>query len=123
MARTKVSIDGLADEITRVLKEYNEDVEQGMEKAQRKVGREGVKTLKATSPANRPKYKDGWRVSKTPYGLVVHNATYGSLTHLLEKGHALRNGGRSRAFPHIKPVEEQIIADYEKEVVRVIKNG
>ena len=43
------------------------------------------------------------------------------LTHLLENGHASPNGGRVPGRAHIKPVEEQLVKEYEEEVLNAIK--
>lgn len=120
----KISIDSFADELVSALKEYTDEVEKGMEKAKEENAKEGVKLLKNTSPVgNRRsrKYKDGWRAKKVGSAWVVHNATNYQLTHLLERGHALRQGGRTRAFPHIAPAEERVIVGYEKQLEKVIK--
>ena len=50
---------------------------------------------------------------------TVWNEKHYQLTHLLEKGHALRDGGRSAAFPHIAPVEQKC----EDELIRNIKKN
>ena len=41
------------------------------------------------------------------------------MTHLLEKGHANRDGGRTKAYPHIKPAEEEAV----KEALKLIEEG
>ena len=69
------------------------------------------------------KYAKNWRFKKNSKGsFVIYNAdpTY-RLTHLLEHGHVLRNGGRSKAIPHIKPVEEKIKEKFEQRIKNIGK--
>ena len=42
---------------------------------------------------------------------------------LIQYGHATKNGGRTRAFPHIQNVEEEIKNKFEQKVKEVIRNG
>ncbi|MBP5694006.1 MAG: HK97 gp10 family phage protein, partial [Bacilli bacterium] len=73
------------------------------------------------------KYSKGWRVRTTKgqgfVDCVVYNSTSWQLTHLLEKSHLTRNGGRTKAFVHLKPVEEKYVNEYIKNVEQIIKNG
>lgn len=113
----------LAQEIAKALADYSEEVEDQVDRIAQEEVSEAVATLKATSPKRYGKYAKNWRFKKNAKGsYVIHNGgkTY-RLTHLLEKSHPLRNGGRSRAFPHIKPVEETIVANFEKRVKEEIK--
>ena len=41
-------------------------------------------------------------------GYSVYNKKHYQLTHLLEKGHQTRKGGRTKAFEHIGPVNDAI---------------
>lgn len=63
-------------------------------------------------------YRRGWRavLRKSAIGVDarVYNATDYRLTHLLEFGHQLRNGGRSEPFPHIGTVNDWAIEQFEK---------
>jgi hypothetical protein len=42
---------------------------------------------------------------------------------LLEFGHALRNGGRTRAFPHIEPAEQAGIEQLKRDIEMDLKKG
>ena len=42
------------------------------------------------------------------------------LPHLLEDGHATRNGGRTKAQPHIRPIEEKYSKKFENELKKKI---
>ena len=67
------------------------------------------------------KYASGWRVKSIKKagqltGFQVYNSAAPGLTHLLEKGHVVKNQhgtyGRVNGIPHIKPAEkwaEQIV--------------
>lgn len=48
-------------------------------------------------------------------------APYYRLTHLLENGHATKNGGRTRAFPHIQYGEEFAQKNYEEFIREEVK--
>lgn len=109
-----VKIDGLADEITQELQNYSDKVTLKMKAAVDVVGKETNDEIKnhITFKQHTGKYVKAFRV-KTSYEDQYNkrNTWYVSgsqyrLSHLLEKGHALRQGGRTKAFPHIKYGEE-----------------
>ncbi len=123
-----VSVDGLAGAISNTLQQYSDAVIDGVKKAEDITAKECKESLEADSPVGATgKYKKGWKVTVTAdtpleKHTVIHNKEY-RLTHLLENGHATRNGGRTKAQPHIKPNEEKANAAFEKRVKEVIRNG
>mgnify|MGYP003319927550 CR=1 FL=1 len=82
-----------------------------------------VKDLKKNSPKKSGKYSKSWKkkIEKSRIGsnCVIYNEKY-YLTHLLENGHANRDGGRTPAKPHIAPVNESIQKDFEEEIEKGI---
>lgn len=116
-----VKIEDIAGAITQSMREYADSVEEEMEVAKDEVTKEGVSLLKKNSPVLTGSYRKGWSRKKFRNGIVVHNRTDYQLTHLLEHGHAKVNGGRVQGIPHIRPVEEQMVKDFEAKIERAIK--
>ena len=109
----------IASQIADALAEYSEEVNQKLEDAKSIVADETVAYLKVNSPVGRRgKYAKGWRKKKDGTGYVVHITTDYRLTHLLEKGHAKRNGGRTKAEPHISDAERLAIERMGVEIQR-----
>ena len=103
------------------LTDYCEDIQEDVEDCTDKVTKEARKELVKTSPrdgvARKTKYYKGWstKISKrgaTKYHKVIWNKTNYQLTHLLEFGHVTRNGGRTKAQQHIRPIEEKYNAEF-----------
>lgn len=112
----------IASEITKALSEYTSEVEEKLDEIKADVADETVAYLKANSPTGRRgKYAKGWSKKKDGKSYVIHNATNAGLTHLTEKGHAKRNGGRTKAQPHISTAEEMAIKKFENKIERVIR--
>ena len=122
--------------IMEYLEDYVEDIEEDVEDTVTEVAKEAKQELIQTSPrsgiARNTKYYKGWaikngvksRTIRNKYSRVIWNKTNYQLTHLLEFGHATRNGGRTQAQPHIRPVEEkygQEFADLLKTKIRRTK--
>lgn len=121
----KVKIDGLADAVLKALKEYAGESEEDFFAIGQEVAKEGVKKLKHTSPrgegSRKGHYANGWAVrTKRPKpsrsSNIIYNKKKWGLTHLLERGHQLRQGGKAKAIPHIKPVEEWCNEEFERRV-------
>ena len=128
-----VSKNSILD-ITDILNEYSEDIQEAMKHNADLVSKLGVNKLKSNSPKKTGKYAKGWKV-KNESGrdyikLVIYNTNPG-LTQLLEKPHVIRNkhgewgtyNPQKSGTVHIKPVEDIVKKDYEKAIVRAIKNG
>ena len=120
--------DSITD-IVDILDEYSSDVQEGISNAAQTLANQAANELKATNNTYKirtGKYNKGWRVNtqkgRGVINCTVHNATNWQLTHLLENGHITRNGGRTRAFVHIKPVEDKYVNQYTKDVENIIKN-
>lgn len=112
-------------ELKAYLDEYVEDVSDKVNKVAERIATQGVKDIKAGSPKKRPEYYKGWTKKKETIingvSYTLYNKTHPGLTHLLEHGHATVNGGRTRAIPHIGPVEQSMIKEFEEEVERIAK--
>lgn len=125
---SSIKIDDLQKEVMEYLENYVEDIEEEVKETTDKISKKAVQELKKDSPRGKGTRKNpywkGWtdtKVSKgRKYSRKIHNKTNYQLTHLLEDGHATRNGGRTKAQPHIRPVEEKYTKLYEKELKKAI---
>jgi len=54
----------LANEVSRLLRAYTDEVEQDLNKVFDEVGREGVEMVTEASPVRYGKYKKGWKLKK-----------------------------------------------------------
>lgn len=112
--------------VNGILSDYAEDVREAVDEATTETAADAVKKLKTNSmPFKDNTYSKGWTKKITRNRLysqaTVYNRTEGRLTHLLEHGHALRNGGRARAFPHIAPVNDQVPEVFEEKLEAALR--
>jgi hypothetical protein len=117
-----VSIDNLANEIAKHLKEFTSFVEDEVEIAKEEVSKIAVAKLKETSPKLKGKYAKGWARIKLGNGIIIYNKTSYQLTHVLEHGHVNRDGSRTQGIAHIRPAEEQVVNEYISRVERAIRS-
>lgn len=124
----KVKIDDLADEVMKALTEYSEEVTEATKKVVDEVA-DGVMTetknhitwkdkVYSKSFALKTSFEDRRNKRKTWYVKSPHYR----LTHLLEFGHITRNGGRTRAFPHIRYGDEFAKENLPKKIKEAIEN-
>jgi len=125
----KVKPESLQSVLMNYLNNYREDIQEDVEEVTDTITKEAKQELIQSSREKfklhgreQPYYK-GWSVklqtrNKLKYHKVIWNKTNYQLTHLLEFGHVTRNGGRTKAVPHIRPVEEK----YKVEFVDKLEN-
>ena len=121
------NVTQLANEIMRQLSTYSDEIQKGVNVEAEKVGEDIVSELRNDpTPKLTGDYRKSWRVSKVGkrrVRVIVHSKDEYRLTHLLEKGHALKNGGRTQPIPHIRPAEQRGIDKFVEGVERVIRQG
>ena len=119
----KITVDQLSDEIMDALEEYREMTDEVVRTAVDTVSKETKKLVQAGSPVQTGGYQKGWAVKKTSakagqVSITVYNRKKPGLTHLLEKGHAKRGGGRVAGQPHIAPAEQYAVSELENKIKR-----
>lgn len=106
--------------VDEILSKYGEDVTEAVNESVQTVAEQATAELKGAGTFKGRKYRNSWtnEVKKRAgyTDAVVFNQRHYRLTHLLEFGHAKQNGGRTRAFPHIAPVNNKVGELFEKEL-------
>ena len=130
MAKT-IKPEQLSEAIQTELKNYTDDVIKGVKNESKRAMDNLVSCTKATAPVGkrRKHYRDSItskQTKNTPlqaiYTWFVKGSDY-RLSHLLNNGHALRNGGRYVGTSFITKAYNAIEKDYKEAVERVIQNG
>lgn len=119
-----VSVDDLSTVIKRELEEYCDFMAEEVKQIVGEVGENVKNEIKEKAPVDTGAYRKSWKVTKTKetatsLSVVVHSEKRYRLTHLLEKGHAKRGGGRVAAKVHIAPAE----ANAEKQLIERVERS
>ncbi|HGA1205596.1 TPA: HK97 gp10 family phage protein [Streptococcus suis] len=80
------------------------DLSKQIQEIIQKAARDTENDIRTYSPHRNGTYEDGWTHTIIGDTAVIHNAgKEKSLTHLLENGHATKNGGFVGPQEHIRP--------------------
>ena len=121
-----ITVDALADEVTKTLKEYEERFVDDVDAAAVTTAKHAQRKLRECSPKGLTgHYAKGWawaHTGKAKNGkrttVVVYNKTDYQLTHLLENPHAVviwghRTGRMSTPQPHIAKVQQEAQEEFD----------
>ena len=107
-----MNITNLQEQVEELLNQYGKQCSEVVNETVHEVSKEALKKLKKEAPKRTGLYKNGWKVKKNDDKFAANDILYGkeastyAIAHLLEHGHATRNGGRTAPIPHVKNVEE-----------------
>ena len=135
----RIKIQELSKDLDNILIEYGKKIDQYVEEGTDKNITDAKNELRVKSPKakrvvsigvgkkqNPGAYSNSWYIvskkNKYLYTKVVANRIY-QLTHLLEFGHASRNGSPVKAVPHIRPTEDKFQLKFIEGLEENIRRG
>ena len=117
----------LASSISSILEDYKGDVDKIVGEAITDVAKATVKTMKTAGTfGGTGKFKKSWSVKIEKKRLYTDATVYNKkpgLTHLLEFGHAKQNGGRTKAFDFIAPVNDKVQTEVIERIEEKLNDG
>lgn len=125
----KISINDLGAELIRTMESYGEAIAEGVSEDVEAAAQVGMNSLRSRSPKRTGSYRKGWRKRRyvddkgRSRSILLYNATDYQLTHLLEHGHQMPNGGRYAGEPHIAPAERDAEQTLLRRVTRTIEEA
>lgn len=132
MARNrKIKVSEFGNAVLDILKEYREDIDGEMPSCVESAAKTTADIARAKATAfGGNKYRNGITVKITKGRLLtsalIHNPKHYQLTHLLEYGHVVKVKGKvygkTRAFPHWAPAEEQGIRLLEYKIKKAVQS-
>lgn len=117
----KITPENLSAEIEKIVNDYQDGAIESMGKVTEKIAKAGAKALQSASGVfgGTGKYAKGWTaqketVARYAVAWTIWNKNLPGFPHLLEYGHAKRNGGRVPGKTHIAPVADDLVEQYLK---------
>lgn len=137
MAKKTVKPINLEATMQAMIEEYGDAVFKCLDRCVDEVAEEAKEKLQQVTsfaPGGKPSgdYSRSWINEKLTVGRlntkqVVHNEEHYRLTHLLEKGHVIRNGtgrtyGKTGEYPHIAPVNDWANEELQRKIKQEMQN-
>ena len=117
----------LAAALQQELSLYSDDVVDRVNQAGKEAAEKLQKLTKATAPVASGSFKRNIATKEVDAGHGMKKFIWyvrppdHRVTHLLVKGHATRNGGRTKADPFLRNALDQVLPEYEKAVEESLK--
>lgn len=131
----KIASNELGSAVGNILLQYTADVQAGVIQLTDETAEKLKKYIQNGAPVDwrrvkrRGKYRRSWRAKTTQDTFAVYEKTVYAgggeyrLTHLLEKGHRTRSGGKTKAQAHIAPAAERITKEYVKGISEIVRRS
>ena len=123
----KIKPEDLGAAIQEELTIYHKGVGERLNASGRKAIKKIVKLTKATAPVGeRGAYRDSITSQEIEDGNGLKRFVWGAggkqgrLTHLLVKGHATRDGGRTKADPFLENALAEVLPEYEEDAEEAV---